>query len=204
VATLTTEAQVCNLALGMVGQRQLIDGLADSSTEAQACAAFYATSRDECLGAYRWRLNQKRAVLALSTEERSGWNLVYVAPADMLIGGARYIWDGSRATAVDLRIPFSWEPNDAGTGFLILTDEVDAELVYGSMWDTVALWTPAFITAVASRLAVNLAFMLPVKPDLARGLEPKAMLALQRAAAQDANAGQYDIEPDSEIIRARG
>ena len=203
MATITTVAGVCNLALGMVGQRQLIDDIDESTDEAQACKTFFSTARDECLAAYRWSFNTKRAVLALSTEERTGWDLVYVAPTDLLVDGPRYVWDGARSTPVDLRIPNAVELNDAGDGYLLLTDEPDAELVYASQLNTVALWSNAFVKAVAARLAVDLALMLPVKPELSARLEPRASLALAHAAARDANAGTPDAEPESESIRVR-
>lgn len=205
MATITTVAGVCNLALGMVGQRQLVDDIETETTdEAQACLVFYGPARDECLGAHRWSFTTKRAVLALSTEERTGWDLVYVAPADMQVDGWRYVWDGSRSTPVDLRIPNAVELNDAGTGYLLLTDEPDAELIYSAQVDTVALWSNAFVRAVAARLAVDLALMLPVKPELSSRLEPRARLALLHAAAKDANAATPDTEPESESIRVRG
>lgn len=204
MATITTVAGVCNLALGMVGQRQLIDSIGEETTEAIACKLLYGPARDECLAAFRWSFSTKRALLALSTEEREGWDLVYVAPSDMLIDGPRYVWDGSRATPVDLRIPNALELNDAGTGYLLLTDEPDAELIYAAQLNTVALWSNAFVKAVAARLAVDLALMLPVKPELSARLEPRAQLALAHAAARDSNAATPDAEPESESIRVRG
>lgn len=204
MATITTVAGVCNLALGMVGQRQLIDDIDEETDEAQACKLFYGPARDECLGAFMWSFATKRAALALSTEERTGWDLAYVAPPDMLLEGRRYVWDGSRATPVDLRIPNSIELNDAGDGYLLLTDEPDAELIYTAQLNAVALWSNAFVRAVAARLAVDLALMLPVKPELARLLEPRAQVALHKAAALDANASTPDAEPESESIRVRG
>lgn len=204
MATITTVAGVCNLALGMVGQRQLIDDIDEESNEAQACKLYYSTARDECLAAFPWSFATKRAVLALSTETRTGWDLVYVAPTDLLLDGRRFVWDGSRSTPIDLRIPNALELNDADDGYLLLTDEPDAELVYTAQLNTVALWSNAFVKAVAARLAVDLALMLPVKPELSERLEPRARLALAHAAARDGNASTPDADPESESIRVRG
>lgn len=204
----TTEAGVCNLALGLVGQKQFIDRLDEDLTEAEVCEQFYASTRNELLEAWHWRFATKRAVLALAADsagdplERTGWAYCYVAPADML--KARRIWDGDRASGAGSRIPFSKELNDDATGHLILTDQQDAELIYTVELRTVALWTPKFVVAVAKQLAVYLATALPVKPELARLLQPAATLALQQAAAADANEGEPDPEADSEWIRERG
>ena len=59
---------------------------------------------------------------------RSGWGYAYTAPADMLV--ARSIFAGKREPGQDQDVPFTKELNDAGTGFLLLTDMTAAELIY--------------------------------------------------------------------------
>ncbi len=199
----TSEHQVANLALGLCGQRQLLDSLNEDTTEAQMAKAYFASTRDELLQSFAWRFATKRAVLALSTATREGWLYCYVAPNDMLLEAPLRIWDGDREPGSGGRIPFTIELNDAGDGHLILTDEAEAELIYTRAVTTVALWPPLFVKAVAAQLAVYLASALPVKPELARGLQPSATLALQRAAAASANATQRDEAADSEFIRER-
>jgi hypothetical protein len=202
MAAVTTVARVCNLALGLVGQRQFIDNLTENSTEAQVCAVYYESTRNELLQAWHWRFATKRAVLALTTETRTGWGYCYAAPADMLT--PRRIWDGQREPGAGEAIPFGWELNDAASGHLVLTDMEQAELIYTAEFTNVALWPPLFVKAVAAQLAVYLAGALPVKPELMPTLQRNATLALQTAAAHDANAATRDTEADSEIIRERG
>lgn len=202
MAAVTTEAQVCNLALAAVGSRQFIDTLTEASTEAEVCARLFASVRNECLAAWPWRFAAKRALLALTTEERTGWGYCYAFPADCLV--ARRIWDGVRTPGAGEAIPFGKELNDAATGHLLVTDMQSAELVYTAELKTVALWPPHFAAAVAAQLAVGLASALPVKPDVAMALQRQAHLALQRAAAVDGNEGRADVESESEFIRERG
>lgn len=199
--TVTTDAQLCNLALGLVGQRQFIDNLAEASTEAQCCAVYFGPTRDEVLAAYPWRWATKRSTLALTTEERTGWGFAYAAPADMV--AARYIWAGQRAPGSGKDIPFATELNDAGDGMLILCDIEDAELVYTRTAPSIGLWPPHFVKAVAHQLAVYLAGTLPVKPELMPRFQQAAYSALLTAAALDANAGKADQPADSEFIRVR-
>lgn len=202
MAARNTAAEVCNLALGLVGQRQFIDDLTDASTEAEVCKQYFAQTRNELLQAWHWRFATKRVVLAETTEVRTGWGYCYAAPSDML--KPQRIWDGDRRPGAGEAVPFGWELNDAGSGFLILTDMAEAELIYTVEQAIIGLWSPSFTKAVAAQLAVYLAGALAVKPQLWPALERGAVLALQRAAALDANAGQADPEPDSEIIRERG
>lgn len=203
MAAVTTEHQVANLALGLCGQRQTIDSLNEDTTEAMAAKTYFASVRNELLQCFAWRFAQRRAALALTTETRSGWEYCYALPTDFLPEAPAYLWTGEREPGAGARAPFALELNDAGTALLLLTDLAEAELIYTSEHRTVALWPPLFVHAVAAQLAVNLAAMLPVKPELMARLQPLATLALQRAAAASANSAQGDQAADSEFIRER-
>lgn len=197
----TTEAQVCNIALGLVGHRQLIDNLLEPTAEAQACAANFASVRNELLSLWPWRFAKRQATLGLTAETREGWGFTYRLPADCLV--PRSIWTGVRRPGAGERIPFEVMLDDAGTGHLLCTDMELAVLLYTAELQTVALWPPLFVEAVAARLAAKLAGSLPVRPELMPGLASAARLALQQAAAVDANGAEEDQEADAEWIRVR-
>lgn len=205
MATLTSPAQLCNVALGLVGQRATILSLAEESAEAQACAVNYALARDACLEAHWWTWATKRATLAaLTGVTREGWSYVYQAPTDWVsINGARYLETGGRPRRPDSDYPFLVELNDSGNAFVIACDVASPELVYTRAIDSVAIMPAAFVNAVATELAVRLALMLPVKPQLAQGLESKAFRALQTAVAADLRLVTRDVQPDAEHVRGR-
>lgn len=206
MAAVTTEAEVCNLALGLVGQTQFIDRLDEPSNEAQICRRYFASTRNDLLEAWHWRFATKRVVLAIANDAagapqvRTGWRYCYRSPADLL--KAQRIWSGDR-TPGGIHVPFTRELDDEGTGHLILTDWVDAQLIYTVELKTVALWPSAFVNALAAQLAVCLAGALPVKPQLMPMLERRAVLAFQRAAALDANEAEPDEAAEAEVIRER-
>lgn len=198
----STDAEVCNLALELVGSRQFIDRLDENTTEAECCNRVFRVLRNELLEAWPWRFAEKRAVLALTTEKRTGWGYCYAMPADCLT--PRRIWTGERRPGAGGLVPFSMELNDAGTGHLICTDMTDAELIYTVELKAVGLWPAHFVKALAAAIAVPLAGALSVKPQLMPMLEQGAQAALRRAAALDASKAEQDPEPDSEWIRERG
>ena len=200
----TTEAQVANLALGMVGQRQLVDSLDEATTEAQLCKAFFAPTRQALMQAFAWRFATKREVLALSTEERTGWEYCYAAPATMLLEAPAYVYSGEREPGEGARTPFAIELNDGESGHLICTDMEDAEFVFQTDVRTVALWPPLFVEAMAAALAVRLAPALAGKPQLIPMLEAAAKVKLLQAMAASGNAAQRDVAADAESIRVRG
>lgn len=99
---------LCKQALAIVGTRSTIAALDEGSTEANACALFFDTARDELLAAHWWGFARRSETLALlkalpGTPERptwdtTGWNSTmpaipwlyeYAYPTDAL--GARYI-----------------------------------------------------------------------------------------------------------------
>ncbi|MDP1824908.1 MAG: hypothetical protein Q8L48_16750 [Archangium sp.] len=201
MATVTTEVQLCNLALGFAGQRQVITSLTEESTEAQMCALYYPLARDFVLASRAWRFTTRRSVLALSTEERTHWDYVYVAPARML--KAHEIVSSMRPTPPGTAIPFDWELNDAGTGNLILTDEPDAELIYSAQVPEVGLFPPSFVAAVVWQLASYLAMSVPVKPQLAQWFESQAEKFQRIAAAADLNSAVPSPPPLAEVTRTR-
>jgi hypothetical protein len=194
----TTPAQITNLALGAIGQRQLIDLLTEDSPEAAAAQVYYEQARLEVLSSWWWKFATKRQVLALTGDERTDWAFCYATPSDCLV--ARYIWNGRAAPT---NIPFDKELDDAGTGLVILTDQEDAELVYTAKAPPIGLYPPHFVRAFALHLATYLANMLPVRPELGNNLNQRATFALQTAQKLDANEGKQDEKPDSEFTRVR-
>lgn len=196
-----TAARVCNMALGYIGERQTIQSLTEDTPPAIACATFYDETVRECLSMHWWRFATKRAVLALSTEERDEWGFAYVLPTDCL--QPQFLWSGVRNPTRSQQIPFTTELNDAGTGQLLLTDLAEATLVYTKLVENPAQWSPNFGKAVAWALAIELALVHPVKPEVASRIANMAPIRMERAAALD-EAGRQDDEPqDPELIRVR-
>lgn len=201
-STVLTEAQLCNLALSLVGQRRLINNLLEETTEAIACAANYGPCRDMVLKEFPWTFATRRSNLAqLADVTRSGWSYVYELPSDFL--KPQYIWNGMRFPPEEGRIPFALELNDDANGHVLATDQDDAELVYTAKVTTVALYSPGFVDAVVYLLASRLAPMLTAKPQLGLNFLAAYNQILMRAKAEDAQFGQADVQPESEFIRGR-
>jgi hypothetical protein len=200
---LTTEAQLCNIALLRVGERQTIDSLEETTEAARSCKALYAPARDACLAELWWTFATQRAVLAETTEERDGWTYAYAMPSDCL--APRYVYAGIRNPAPEVRIRFASELNDAGDGFLILGDfeAADCPLIYTARIENVTLFPPVFVDALAWRLASDLALGLTVKPQVGLAMRQGYQAALNRAMASDLRIGQDDTLPDSELISIR-
>jgi hypothetical protein len=199
----TAEADICNLALLRIGQRQTIDDLDEESEQAEACSVLYPLARDAVLEAARWPFATGRAELAaLSGVTRTNWQYVYALPTDYL--AARFIVvAGLRAPAVDQRIPYALEYDSITKKQVLLTDLSPAELVYTARIENVALFSPLFVQALAWKLAADLCLALPVKPGVGVAMQQQYRIALSEAAASMLNQQQGDPPPDSEFVRER-
>lgn len=205
MATLT-DAEICNVALARVGQREFIDDLNDASAQAQVCKALFTAARDAVLESFAWPFATRRATLALlAGATRDSWGYVYVLPSDCV--AVRYVYAGTRNPASDERIAYAREIADDANGnptvHVLLTDQIDAVLVYTALISVTALYPPLFVDALAWRLAADLALALPVKPEVGLRMQQGYSLALNRAAASQLKQQQLDVPPDSEFVRIR-
>lgn len=200
----TTEAQVCSLALAYVGHAQPLLSLTENSSAARACKTIYGPTRDALLESHNWKFAKRHQALALlSGVSRTAWAYCYALPADCLV--PRSIWPGTRTPHRSDKIPFDWEAGDgtvAGPAILV-TDHADAELEYTAQVETVALFSPGFVKALAWAIAVELCLVLPIKPQVAIAIEGKAKQALGAAKAGIDNSALKDAIVDSEYVTGR-
>lgn len=201
-STVTTDAEVCNLALSYAGQRQFIGDLNEATDEARVCKVHYATLRDRLLSAHWWSFATKTVALAqLSGVTRTPWTYCYSLPADLL--EAQYLWAGMRNPPANERVPYVLQAGDAAGTVILCTDMDEAELVYTCQHQTPAVWTPGFVSALAAALSFPVALGLAVKPQLAFPLRELARQELGIAVAADVNQQQRDVEPEAALIRER-
>jgi hypothetical protein len=213
----TVEADICNVALYRIGQKEMIASLDEASVQASACKVLYPNARDVVLASFLWAFAEKYATLALLVPTRTGWSYEYQLPSDCI--APRYISTGVRPGALTStvdsiclpasagagqKIAFAIGASDDGTGRILLTDQAQAELVYTARITTVIAFPPLFIEALAYRLAADLALGLPVKPGVADQMERAFQMALARAGAAEFRGQQNDPQSDSEFITVRG
>lgn len=196
-----TDAGIVNMALLRAGERQTIDALTEDHEPARVASKLYAPLLDAMLQEFPWSFATRRAALALTTEERDGWDYVYALPTDLL--APRGLVDPvAKRVATAEAVPFELELRDNGNASVLLTDMEDAVLSYTARVGAARL-SPAFAQALAWSLAPELALALAGKVANAQVLEVQARVWLARAKAADANERQDDVPPEAEAIRAR-
>ena len=193
--------QICNIALSRIGQNQGIDSLDESSVAASLCSLHYPVCVQQVLADGDWPFAEARVVLASSGTPPTNWEYIYAYPNDCL-KARRIAVPGMEVVPLQQRIPF--KVINTGASKAIVANWPEAELVYTADVTDTSLFPALFVSALAWRLAAELAMGLQARPE-----NYKAALNNYRAEISNAQAVAYEESeegemPDSEFIRARG
>lgn len=84
---MASEVDICNLALGFLGDSATVSNLSPPEGSAQAghCSRFYPIARNSLLELHPWGFASKRVALSLlSTAPTNSWEYAYAVPADAI------------------------------------------------------------------------------------------------------------------------
>lgn len=202
---MASEVDVCNLALGHLGDKATVSSISppEGSAQAEHCARFYPIARDMTLEGHEWGFATKRANLALlSDTPPPGFQFVYQLPSDCRnvidlinpnaptffpIDERRGHWQDDAFTLE--AVPFELETRADGTP-VIYTNLASAQIRYvASVTDTTRFSTQ-FVDAVAWLLAAYLAGPV-IKGDtgmaVAKAMSQAYLQSLAQARTNDAN-----------------
>ncbi len=217
-----SEVEICNEAASRVGITDLLEELAEGQTLdnletplGEQCALWYPKCRDQLLRwrAFPWPFATRRELLALVADEtRSDWSYVYAYPADAL--AIRYVTPtGVRNPRADQIPPTKIEarraPQAEGGGVigkLILCDQKDAEVSFIARVTNPAVFDPDWESALAWRLAAELARSIVKGVDgarLARVASDAYEDAIREAASAALNEQKDGPEPTGEFLASR-
>lgn len=199
---MTAEVEVYNLALARIGVfNKAVASTTEASKEAQICKLFFNPMRDYVLEEIHWRFAEKRVALADLGTPPTNWGYRYSYPADCI--KANYLTlPGLRNTRLDQRPPF--QISGDGNAKFILTDLPTAELVYTCRVEDLGLWPAMAISALAYRLAAEIAMPLSIKADVANNAMSAYYREVSRAEASMLNEGTPDPAPTNEFTAIRG
>lgn len=172
-----SEVDICNMALGHLGDDATVASLdpPEGSAQADHCARFYPMARDLTLDAHRWGFSTKRASLALlSVTPPSSWRYAYALPGDVLNlisvlapdalddnSVSAPIFPGYGRVLVDQ--PGNYTPQPFVTemapdgGQVLYTNQENAVLRYTARVTDPSLFSPTCVHGIAMRLASMLA-----------------------------------------------
>lgn len=212
---MASEVDICNLALGHLGDTATVSSISppEGSAQAEHCARFYPIARDALLEMHAWGFATKRVNLALLGSNWPEWTYGYAVPNDALnllavlppgagddysvATQAIYNQDGSPIVAGGTYQPqpYNWETLDDGTQ-IIYTDQVNAALRYSAQITDTSQFSPLFVVGLSWLLASYLAG--PVIKGDAGSAEAKRCLGMfeamiSQATMSDANQRRNTI-----------
>lgn len=193
---------ICNLALSELGNKAQVVSISpvDGTVESDLCARFFPIARDEILEAGDWSFARKRATLAqLSTNPSAVWKYAYATPSDMLV--PRRIPTGINEYKDDDSYDFEIE------GDTLMTDALNATLIYTRVIEDPTKYTPGFITATAYKLAAYLAGPIlrgEAGSNAANTLHKIAAQKVREAMSFDANRRWSQGWHTPSMVGARG
>lgn len=223
---MSSEVDICNLALASLGDDATVASLdpPEGSAQAEHCARFYPMARDLMLDAHHWGFNSRRAPLALLSEAPpSSWRYAYAQPADVLnliavlapdalddnsVGLVAYGSYGCTSytpTGQYTPQPFTSETDDTGA-VVIYTNQANAVLRYTARVNDPTKFPPTFVQGLAMMLASMLAGPV-LKGDT--GIKAAALWAdradkwLAKAKESDANQQRQHVAQNTSWIANR-
>lgn len=160
-----TQVQICNLALGHIGQKK-IQALDENSRQAQAVDNIYISALEEALRSFNWPFAKtKRALVLISAYTPLRFSYGYAYPSNCVIVRKVYN-EGTIDENIGEKFEEVFDPD--GNRKVI---ETDCEYAYGeytyNLTDT-TLYDASFVTAFSHRLASDLAVALNGDKDMAK------------------------------------
>lgn len=192
---MTSKIEICNLALGNIGQSSIQD-FDEDSAEAAACRDRYDQALRSCLSAIWWTFSKKVVTLALaSSSEADEWTYRYQRPTDCVAG--RYIVDPTGRWTRRIRFEIA--------GQEIWTDQKEAKFAYTRFVDDPSYYTAPFVDALSWRLGADLVMPLSLDRSIRSDSVQLFRQAIAIAGASDANEQDpYDMyERDAAWVEAR-
>jgi hypothetical protein len=221
---MASEVDICNLALGHLGDNATVASLEppEGSAQAEHCARFYPIARDGLLELHDWNFATKRARLAQTTSPYPQWAYAYVQPSDCL--SVLAVLDPAAASDYSQSMPapysqshlvntglgqytpqeFVCETDDSGRE-LVLTNQRDALVRYVAYVTDTTRFSPLFTTTLTWHLASMLAGPI-IKGETGRAEAKRCqqMAAFYLGRATTSDSKQRRVQPTQSVPWVNG
>lgn len=201
-----SQITICNKAIGRIGSSMFIQDINEGSQESIICAQFYDSAVQRCLEDGDWNFASRYVALQDIGSPPLDWLYRYRYPNDC--AAAREILLPSNVDGYDwfrsrCRFRFEVVEDEANGAKAIVTNLQTVTLRYTALIQNPALFTAAFVNAVAYLLASDIAAPLSAEPKYAQQAAQAYQLAVSKALALNYNEGSNPREEESEFLKAR-
>jgi len=218
---MTTDVDIANRALQLVGTRTTIASLSDNTNEAIQCNLCYTAIRDWCHSIENWNFARKTVALAsaksvalpigtwTTASPAPPWLNEYTVPGDFI--RAIYVTNmnhnNNPATSYDgepQRFAVATDTIAALQQEVILTNQGNAILTYTSRVSDPTLWPLFFERVVVSAVARTICLALTQSMQLFKILEENAIMMITQGVLLNRAEGLAFEDTTPEWVNARG
>lgn len=218
---MTTDTDITNRALQLIGTRTNIASLAEASNEAIQANLVYNSIRDWCLGVANWNFARRTAKITIvkqiappptvpwsTTSVSPPWLYEYSLPSDLIM--VQYITSSSVNSG---NTAFLGEPKRFAVALdtiaavdqqVVLTNEPSAVCVYTAQITDPTKWPWLFERLMVSNLAATLCMVLTGREDTSQRLMTLSQTYLATAIQANLSTGLTFGDTTPEWVQALG
>lgn len=192
---MASSIEICNMALGFLGQDPITNLLDPQNAQEQLCAQYYDVARRSVLEEVSWSFAMRRIIIEGETSTPQwGYANRHILPADTL----RVIFVGQQDDERKYN-KFDWRFEDGA----VLTDPVRIFVRYLADVVDTTRFSSLFVQCLAARLAVDMCIAITenraLRLDLDRTYEEK----LRMAATMDSMQGRSEKFKTGQLTNSR-
>lgn len=216
---MASEVDICNLALGHLGDNATVASLdpPEGSAQAEHCARFYPIARDGLLELHDWNFATKRVQPAQVAFGFNQWKYAYELPSDclnvisvldpdapddyagVLPMAATQFGTVNAGQGIYQPQPFACETDDQDRQ-VVLTNQENAIVRYVAFVTDTTRFSPLYVTALSWKLAAMLAGpVIKGEEGRAEAKRCEAMAAMYLGRAAESDAAQRRITPRQSV-----
>jgi hypothetical protein len=191
---MANETDVANIALTLLGQDPIIS-INDETSRAVIAKRRLPDVRDSVLELPpAWNFATTRVTLTaiLATTPAWGMTNAYALPADFIA------LTTTRDQTSDFRLEYT-----AADGRILVTNLSPVDLMYVARVETVSLWPPSFVDAVATKLAAEMAIKVTRNINLMKVMYDLFQVKLDEARLSDALQAPIEQVTGTHLLTAR-
>jgi hypothetical protein len=225
----SSQVQIANMALDVIGTRSSIQSLTEGSNEANAISRHYDNAVDSTLRACHWNFARKQIPLTLLQDGTNGgvvptpWLYEYAYPSDCVLmrqlvpqimaGGVSPASVGATTSSVvcasmygpPVRFQIGTDLDINGNPIsVLLTNQPQAIGIYTFRNTNTAMWDPLFVQAFAAYLGSRVCMTLTGDKTTMRMALSEAQQYATDAQRSNGNEGLTVIETTPDWMRVRG
>ena len=218
------QTTIYNLALSAIGTRSTVASPTENSAESNALNLHYAPAIESILQAARWNFARRQALLTVLNDATQSqpvptpWLYEYALPSDcvqaryvmptiMLNSASSTVGTPSAPTALGPPVKFLMSTDLDTNGnqiMVLLTNQIQATLVYTSRITNPNLFDGSFIEALSVYLGARVCMALTGDKALTKGTYEHAASLCKTAQASNGNEGLTVIDNVPDWMKVRG